>query len=82
MEQETNNQNNVQTDARAIMKGTFSSNIYDTFRASSKGAIAGLFGGLVYGVFKGRDKFTSSVVGCFIGMGVGYAYSELFKKGL
>ena len=67
-------------EARDIIWWSYVSNLASRTKASTKGAIFGLLGGFVYGTMKGKDKFTTTVVGCFIGFSAGYIYTTFLNK--
>lgn len=73
-------QNSIQEDARLIYSGKFVDNLFTRNKLVTKGAIAGAVIGFVFSVMYQKNKFGSTVVGCFVGGLVGFGANNLFEK--
>lgn len=79
MEINSSEEQKVNEKAKQLVNGTFSQIHKVRTKATINGSMIGLFSGLLYSVAKNKSKITYSVLGCFLGYTIGYAYSEIIK---
>ena len=73
---ELNSEKEVQEQAKAIYSGFYASGVYSEYKLTGKGAIWGAVAGFVIAVMYQKPKFTSTVLGCFVGGLAGYGLNK------
>jgi ABC-type nitrate/sulfonate/bicarbonate transport system permease component len=67
----------METDAEKIYNKSFVENYSESIKDASKGALIGTIVGFVYGFVLGKNKFTTSIVGSFVGGASLFFYNNI-----
>lgn len=66
----------IQEQAKAIYSGFYAEGVYNQYKLTGKGAICGAVAGFVISVMYQKPKFTTTVLGCFVGGLAGYGLNK------